>query len=99
MSVDGTWKIVMKTPMGDQEATAQVATSGSILTGTVSSGMLGSAPIEDGRIEGDKAWWTVNISQPMQLTLKLEATFSGDAVDGEVELGMFGKSSFTGRRV
>jgi hypothetical protein len=85
--------------MGDQVATAAVTTSGSDLSGTVSSGMFGSAPIEDGRIDGDKACWTLNISSPMQLTLKHEAVFAGDTVTGEVDLGMFGKSSFSGSRV
>lgn len=95
MSIDGTWKIIAKTPMGDQESTAVVATSGGVLTGTVSS-MFGAVPIEDGKIDGDKATWTLNVTSPFQLSLKHEATFSGDTVSGEVDTGMFGKSSFTG---
>lgn len=95
MSIDGTWKIIAKTPMGDQESTAVVATSGEALTGTVSS-MFGSAPIEDGKIVGDTATWTLNLTAPLQLSLKHRATFSGDTVTGEIDMGMFGKSSFTG---
>lgn len=95
MPIDGTWKIVAKTPMGDQESTADVETSGGVLTGTVSS-MFGEVPIEDGKIDGDKATWTLHVTSPFQLTLKHEAVFSGDTVSGEVDTGMFGKSSFTG---
>jgi hypothetical protein len=99
MPQDGTWKIVTKTPMGDLEATAVVAVDGDVLTGTVSSDLFGSVPIEDGRVEGDKAWWTLNISSPLQLTLKHAATFTADAVSGEVDLGLFGKATFSGRQV
>lgn len=98
MAIDGKWKIVTKTPMGPQEATADVQVSGGVLTGEVSSA-LGDSKIEDGRVEGDKASWTVNVTSPMALSLKYEGTFSGDTVSGDVELGMFGKSTFAGQRV
>jgi hypothetical protein len=99
MAIDGTWKIVSKTPMGDQEATAVVSVADDVLTGTVSSDLFGSTEIQDGRVEGDKAFWTLNISSPLQLTLKHEAIFTGDAVVGEVDLGLFGKAAFTGQKV
>lgn len=98
MAIDGKWKIVTKTPMGPQEATADVLVTGGVLTGDVSSA-LGDAKIEDGRVEGDQARWTVNVTSPMALTLKYKGIFSGDTVSGDVELGMFGKSTFSGQRV
>lgn len=99
MAIDGSWKIIMKTPIGDQELKADFVASGASLTGTLSSAMLGSAEIEDGRTEGDKAWWTLNVSQPMKMTLKFEADVTGDAVAGTADVGMFGKSAFTGNKV
>ena len=36
MSVDGTWKITVQTPMGAQESTIELVSDGSALTGTQS---------------------------------------------------------------
>ena len=98
MAIDGKWKVITNTPMGAQEGTADLQTSGGSLTGTVTS-MFGDVAIEDGKVDGDEASWTLNITSPMAMSLKHKATFSGDTVKGEVELGMFGKSTFTGTRL
>ena len=50
MSVDGTWKITIQTPMGAQESTIELVSDGSALTGT-QSGNGESGPIYGGSAE------------------------------------------------
>ena len=98
MAVDGQWKIIVDSPMGPQEATATLVTSGIVLSGTAVSG-FGGAELEDGRIDGDKATWTITMTVPFPMTLKYEAVFAGDTVSGQVDTGMFGKAPFKGERI
>ena len=97
MSVDGVWTLTMNTPMGKQEAKLSLATAGDQFTGNLSSPM-GSAEVQEGKVSGDAATWKCSLKQPMPATLEFTAKFSGDSLTGEVKLGMFGKSSFTGVR-
>lgn len=97
MSFDGTWKITIDSPMGSQDATLELQTSGSQLTGTL-AGPQGTVEIADGAVDGDTATWTASLTQPMPITLETKATVDGDAISGEVKLGSFGNASFTGTR-
>jgi hypothetical protein len=96
MSADGNWKITIKTPMGPQEVEATIATHGDTFTGAV-RGQMGEQAIE-GKVAGDTLTWTSAISQPMPMTLDFTATVAGDAISGEVKLGMFGSAPLTGVR-
>ena len=98
MAVDGTWNIVMKTPIGDQQSTLTLASDGPTLSGSMSSGAMGSTALRDGTVEGDKAAWKADIVQPMAMTLEFSATVAGDTISGNAKLGMFGNASFTGTR-
>lgn len=98
MAVDGQWKIIVESPMGPQEATATLVTSGDVLSGTAVSG-FGGAELENGRIDGDKATWTIKMTVPFPMTLQYEAVFTADAVSGQVDTGMFGKVPFKGERI
>ncbi len=98
MAVDGQWKIIVESPMGRQEATATLVTSGDTLSGTAVSG-FGGVELEDGRIDGDRATWTIKMTVPFPMTLTYDAIFAGDTVSGDVDLGMFGKVPFKGERI
>ncbi|WP_448659031.1 hypothetical protein ACPVPU_00885 [Sphingomonas sp. CJ99] len=96
-NVDGSWKTVTKSPMGDQEATLTVASNGDSFTGTY-SGALGTTEIKDGRVNGDTLSWKVDIVVPMPMTLDCEATVSGDTIAGTVGAGVFGSFPMSGTR-
>jgi hypothetical protein len=96
MSADGNWKITINSPMGAQEVTAAITTSGDTFTGTT-SGRMGDQTIE-GKVDGDKLTWSTAITQPMPMTLEFEATVDGDAMKGNVKLGAFGNAPLTGVR-
>lgn len=99
MAVDGTWKLVVSTPMGPHESTLELSSSGNTLTGRQSAGTGEGREIEEGTVNGDEIAWKASITKPMPLTLEFSGTIEGDKLTGQVKLGMFGSGSFTGTRV
>ena len=98
MAIDGTWNIVMKTPIGDQQATLALSANGQSVQGTMSSGSMGATTLRDGTTDGKTASWKADISQPMSMTLEFTADIEGDTISGNAKLGMFGNAPFTGTR-
>jgi hypothetical protein len=96
-NVDGSWNTVAKTPMGDQAATLTVASAGDTFTGKY-SGAMGDVEVKNGKVNGDTLNFQVDITVPMPLTLDIEATVDGDAINGTVTAGMFGAFPLNGSR-
>ena len=97
MSVDGTWKIAMETPLGTRQASLALTAGGGALRGTM-SGEAGTTEIANGRVSGNDIAFTVDITQPMTMTLEFSVTVAGDSMTGSVKLGMFGDAPLTGAR-
>ncbi len=97
MSIDGTWKVTMNTPMGAQNVTMTLTSDGGTLGGTFASPQ-GNIEISEGTVDGDTAAWKMEMTQPMAMTLEAKATVDGDTIKGEVQLGTFGTASFEGTR-
>jgi len=97
MTADGNWNLVISTPMGDRQATLSVKTDGSTLKGSQAA-EGSSAEIFDGTANGDAISWKVSITYPMPMTLEFSGTVNGDDLSGNVVLGTFGTSSFSGTR-
>ena len=97
MAADGKWNLTINTPMGAQTGTLTLATNGGELTGQM-DGNMGSVPIENGKVDGDKVSWNAKITSPMPMTLEFEGAVDGDAINGNVKLGAFGSSTFSGAR-
>src|ERR1035438_3106813 len=96
MAVDGSWNIVMSTPMGERNATLTVKSAGGTLTGT--QGAEGqSGEIFDGTVAGDDVAWKISITNPMPLTLAFTGKVSGDSMSGEMGIGPMGSCWFTGQ--
>jgi hypothetical protein len=98
MAVDGTWKLVVNTPMGAQESTLVIQSSGGTLTGTQSAGSGEGRQIEEGTVDGNDITWKASITKPMPMTLEFSGTVDGDTINGSVKLGMFGNAPFSGSR-
>ena len=95
-AADGNWKITINTPMGAQEVTAEITTSGDTFTGKT-SGRMGDSEVS-GKVDGDTLTWSAAITQPMPMTLEFSATVAGDAMTGDVKLGAFGNAPLSGVR-
>ena len=95
MAVDGKWNITIKTPMGDQTGVLTLKQEGDALTGDM-SGSAGAAPIENGKVDGDTLSWHAKVTSPMPITLEFEGSIEGDGISGNVKLGAFGSSTFSG---
>ena len=96
MSVDGTWKITVTSPMGASPATLTLTSAGDSLTGSM-DGAQGVAQIEDGRVDGNKVSWVITAAQ-MGLKINFSGTVDGDRISGKAELGAFGEATFDGTR-
>jgi len=97
MAVDGSWNIVLSTPMGDRNTTLTLKSAGGALTGT--QGAEGeSTEIFEGTVNGDDVAWKVSITNPMPLTLAFSGKVAGDSISGEASIGPMGSFPFTGSR-
>ena len=88
--VNGTWKIEVNTPLGKQNAEVNVEADGDTFNGSIAI-TQGSSPITDGQVDGNKLNWSVNITQPMPMTLEFAVEVNGNDMTGFVKLGMFGR--------
>ena len=96
-NVDGAWECVTQTPMGEQSSVFTVVSDGATFTGS-NAGTLGSLDVIDGRVDGNRLSWRMEMRMPMPLTLNATATIEGDALTGEIRLGAFGVAPMTGVR-
>lgn len=95
--LDGDWDCVVKSPMGDQPFTFTVKTAGDRFSGRT-AGQLGALEIDDGMVEGDVLSWSMPVPKPFPMTLKCQATISGDTLSGSVSAGPFGSFPVNGTR-
>jgi hypothetical protein len=94
MSIVGKWNLIVRTPMGEQSSTLVLNDDGTGLT----SSPLGSSNIDDVKIDGARATFTVKIEvMGREYVLNGSATADGDSITGKYESGM-GVSGFTGHR-
>src|SRR3546814_17432381 len=93
--VDGSYECVTKSPMGDQKSVFTVQSDGDTFTGQ-NAGAMGSLDVENGKVDGNKLTWTMNMKVPMPMTLECEATIDGDALTGTIKAGPFGPMAMTG---
>ena len=95
MAFNGTWNLVMKTPMGDRNAELTLAQDGDALSGSMTS--EGQATdIANGKVEDGNAKWDVDVTSPMPLTLSFDMEEDGADLKGQVKLGMFGNAEAVG---
>lgn len=96
-NVDGEWDCVTLTPMGEQKSIFTVRSDGDSFTGT-NAGPMGALEVQNGKVEGDRLSWTMELKVPMPMTLQATASIADDTLTGEVNLGAFGTAPMTGTR-
>ena len=96
MTVDGTWKLTLQTPMGARPSTLTLSTSDGGLQGTM-EGDQGTQPIENGAVNGNAVSWSIT-APALAMTIAFSGTVEGDTISGSAELGAFGSAPFSGAR-
>lgn len=95
--VEGSYDCVTKSPMGDQKSVFTVKVDGDSFTG-LNAGAMGSLDVENGKVDGNKLTWTMNMKVPMPMLLEGEATIDGDTLTGTIKAGAFGSMAMSGTR-
>lgn len=98
MSVAGTYDIAIQSPMGEQKGQLTVQPDGDSFTGTITSAMMGTMEVSEGKVSGNTLTWKMDMKVPMPMTLDGEATVDGDAITGKVVAGAFGSMALSGTR-
>jgi len=110
VNIDGTWSGTFSGGMGGQpmELTYNFKGEGDTLTGTVTGGPGEWIPIKDGKIDGDKLSFKVDVdSQGMKMKFNYKGVLKGDEIKLSFTMEMAGggpgmggpPSSFTVKRV
>lgn len=95
--VDGEYDCVTKSPLGEQKSVFTVQSNGGSFTGQ-NIGQMGSLDVVDGKVDGNKLTWKMEMKVPMPMTLDCSATIEGDQFNGTVGAGAFGSFPMTGTR-
>lgn len=96
MAADGTWNLVMQTPIGDRKATLTLTGIGAISGSLSAEG--NTTQIFDGKETGNSVAFKASITNPMPLTLDFSAVIDGAKIAGTVGAGAIGSWPFSGTR-
>ena len=96
MAADGTWNLVMQTPIGDRKATLTLTGTGAISGSLSAEG--NTTQIFDGHENGNAVKFKASVKNPMPLTLEFTGTVDGSKIAGTVGAGAIGSWPFSGTR-
>lgn len=94
--LDGTYDVVVKSPLGDQKSVLTIKIDGSSFSGTNTD--ANGATNVSGDVDGASISWKQAITVPMPITLQMKATVDGDSLKGTATAGGFGSFPMTGVR-
>ena len=96
--IDGTWQLVLETPMGKREPQLTLKVDGDSVSGSL-AGQGGSNDFSGGSVDGDSISIELTVSpQGQTIQLKMNATIDGDSLSGEVS-GPQGNMPVSGTRI
>ena len=79
--INGNWKGTAEGPNGTMERTFSFKVDGAKLTGETVSSFAGKSAITDGKVDGDKLSFTINIKiQDNEMTVNYKGVVSGDTI-------------------
>lgn len=86
MSVDGTYNVTVKTPLGPQPGELVLKSDGSALGGTLKN-RIGTFAIEDGSVTGNAVHFFAEIQTPLgKFRVEINGTVEGDTYTGTGKL-------------
>jgi hypothetical protein len=99
LPVDGKYKIVIKTPLGDVDNILILKSDGNSLSGSIINAMNSNAEFAGGDLDGDTFIFTVRMNSPIgSLKSTLSGKVDGNSIAGIAKI-MFGSAPFSGARV
>jgi hypothetical protein len=100
MSIDGTWHLVINTPIGQQRTTLEISTTDGVLRGVARDQRHGEeVELADLVLDGNRLTWCQSITRPMRLNLTFDVTVDGDEIAGRSKAGRLPGSTVTGHRI
>jgi hypothetical protein len=98
MSVDGTFEITAKTPIGNQIRKVTFKTDGNSLS-AISEAPNGTVTEFTGTVNGNELEWTEEVQSPMgKMKMSAKATVDGDKITGQGKT-LIAKITLNGVRV
>ncbi|MFF4778026.1 hypothetical protein ACFY05_34885 [Microtetraspora fusca] len=98
MSVEGTWDLTVRTPIGTMDAVLDLRVQdGGTLYGTA-TGAGEAVELREVALDGDRLTWEQSITRPLRLNLAFDVTVHGDSMAGTSKAGRLPSSTVTGRR-
>ena len=98
MSVDGTWELTIRTPIGKQQATLEITEHDGRLRG-VARGDAETVELIDLQLNEGHLTWRQSITKPLRLNLRFDMAVDGDEMAGASKAGRLPSSKATARRV
>ncbi|MDQ4104950.1 MAG: hypothetical protein M3186_15000 [Actinomycetota bacterium] len=99
-SVEGTWNLVIDTPLGKQRTRLTLSTQDKALRGVARDQRHGEAvALTDLVLHGNRLTWAQSITKPMRLNLTFDVTIDGPEMTGRAKAGRLPASKVTGHRV
>jgi hypothetical protein len=88
MSIDGTYQVTVKTPLGKQKGKLTIQSAGDQFSGSLETSS-GTTHFSDGRISGGQLQWQAETRTPMgAFDVSYTATIQGDRLTGEAATPM-----------
>ena len=98
-AADGTWNLVIDTPIGKQRATLTLSTQDGVLRGVARDQRHGEeVTLTDLVLDGNRLTWAQSITKPMRLNLNFDVTIDGDQMTGRSKAGRLPAAKVTGHR-
>ena len=94
--VDGAYDCMTKTPLGDQASVFTIVSDGDRFHGT-NANALGSLDVTDGKVEGDRLTWRMDMTLPMPVTMQCEGIVDGDTITASIDGGRFRQAYHDGQ--
>jgi hypothetical protein len=98
VSVEGSWKVVIKGPTGPQETTLVLTRRDGVLSGEQSA-QGASSPVTEVALDGNKLSWVNHVTKPMKLKVRFEGVIDGATMSGKCKPGFMGSFPFTGTKL
>jgi hypothetical protein len=99
MNVDGSWDLVIDSPMGKQNVIITLEENGGQLTGTLlNKSNKMTTDLFDGAVTSGELTWKAKL-QLMNITLTFNTVVQDDVMSGKVKAGLFGNFNVSGHRV